>query len=108
MLQNEYDLETAASSAHDDIKVNFDIDHGFDLGDSQFWVSTIKLYEMRAPLDPELPMQPTLLGQSAFYNYPDSGSSWYFDASLASQITQSGKYYIEVTAAYPYNAERSA
>ena len=41
---------------HDGIKVSFDIDHGFELGDSQFWVSAIKLYELREPLDPELPV----------------------------------------------------
>ena len=43
--------------------------------------------------------------RSSFFNTPDSGSSWYFDGLLTTQLTQAGKYYIEVTAVYPYNLD---
>jgi hypothetical protein len=88
------------------VRVMFDIDHGYDLGDSKFWVSALKLYELRAPLDPSQPTLPNKLAESPFFNFNrDVGSTYFFDAALDTFIQSAGTYYIEVTAAYPFGLD---
>ena len=87
------------------VKVRFDIDGGYTLGDSVLWVSALNLYELVAPLDPAQPTLPKRLAQSAFFNDRDPGSNWFYDAVLSADIKVAGTYYIEVTAAYPYGID---
>jgi len=104
MLDAEFLAEGAGT--HDGIRVSFDIDHGYDFGDSKLWVSALKLYELKTPLDPTLPKLPNLIAQGGFFNWNiDQGSTYYFDAALEQQIKEPGIYYIEVTAAYPFGID---
>ncbi len=84
------------------IRVTFDIDHGYDIGDSQLWRSSINLYKLVPPLDPSQPTLPTLIGQSPANSFSsDPGSTYVFDGFLSQTIDTPGTYYVEVTAIYP-------
>jgi hypothetical protein len=95
-----------AKAGADGVKTIFDIDHGYDFRDSILWVGSIRLYSLTTPADPAQPAQPTLVAQSPFINWiPDSGSTYYYDGLLTHFIKQPGKYYVEVTAAYPWGID---
>ena len=97
--------EMLAAAGVDGVRVHLDIDHGYDFRDQSFWVSAVKLYKLVPPLDPSLPTLPTLIGESAFFRFPDAGSTYYYDGYLTQQIEETGTYYVEVTARYPFGLD---
>jgi len=87
------------------IQAIFDIDHGFELGDSLFWVSWLKLYELKDPVDPEQPRLPTILAHGEYPNFSyrwDPGTGFYYDDNLEYYFDEAGVYYIEVDGYYPF------
>ena len=93
--------EEMLAAAGAGIRVIVDINHGFDRSDPIFWVSKLTLFELREPLDPELPTLPNVIAEGSSFNFPDPGSTWYVDARLETVIEEEGVYYIEVSALYP-------
>ncbi|HTD66238.1 MAG TPA: hypothetical protein VK846_06885, partial [Candidatus Limnocylindria bacterium] len=99
-----YTLAHAGSSVgFPGVQALFDIDHGFEQGDSVVWVSTLRLYELRKPLDPEQPTLPALIAEGLGWSpVPwDPGTNFYYDDNLEYFFAEKGTYYIEVTARYP-------
>ena len=88
-------ITNANSNGTAGIQVIFDIDHGFEFGDSIFWASLIRLYNADGDL----------IGQGkggSLTTDGAGGSTSSFDDYLAATLTAAGTYYIEVINARPF------
>src|SRR5262245_58598385 len=99
-------LDDALQAGVQGVRAFFDIDHGFERGDKILWASLFRLWALEDPIDPTQPRLPTLLKQGPGFSFIlDPGSTLYWDDQLDYVFTEAGKYYIEVTAWYPFGSD---
>src|SRR5688572_26687956 len=96
------EAELARGTAFAGVRVSFDIDNGYRLGDSTVWASLLRLWELKDPLDPNAPRLPNLLA-TGILRFADAGSSaiifgFSYDGFLTFNVLEKGTYFIEVSA----------
>src|ERR1700752_420961 len=95
-----------SQAGSDGVKAVFDIDHGFEFGDSIVWASWLRLHKGVFNNNGALTGSTQVIAGPGIVNptVGGGGSTSWIDDYLTVQLTQPGTYFLEVGKWYPFNA----